>query len=140
MYYVYPANVERDEAGFFLVTFPDVPEAATDGETPEQGLNEAQDALVAALGGYVNADREIPAPTAVQSGQTLIYLPPLIAAKLALYQAMREMRISNAELARRLKLSEGAIRRLVDLDHRSRIQNVDAALEVLGKHLIVAAA
>jgi antitoxin HicB len=140
MRYVYPANVECDEAGFFLVTFPDVPEAATDGETREEALGESRDALAAALGGYVNADREIPAPSATRNNEATVYLPPLIAAKLALYQAMREARISNAELARRLKLSEGAIRRLVDLDHRSRIQNVETALEVLGKHLIVAAA
>jgi predicted RNase H-like HicB family nuclease len=38
-----------------LVTFPDVPEAVTDGADPDEALREAQDALIAALGGYINA-------------------------------------------------------------------------------------
>ena len=64
-------------------------------------------------------------------------LPPLIAAKLALYQAMREAGLTRVALAERLGLSEGAVRRLLDLDHRSHIGQVDAALAVLGKRLVV---
>lgn len=64
-------------------------------------------------------------------------LPPLVAAKLALYEAMRAQRITRTELARRLGLQENAVRRLLDLDHRSHIDQVDRALAALGKRLEV---
>ena len=99
MQYVYPAVVERDEAGYWLVTFPDVPEAGTDAETLEEALREAQDALIAALGGYVEQRRPIPAPSPVRKGQHGIALPVRVAAKLALYQAMRDDGITNTRMA-----------------------------------------
>jgi len=42
------------------------------------------------------------------------------------------------ELGRRLGLSEGAVRRRLDLDHRSYIGHVEAALTALGRRLVVA--
>ena len=64
-------------------------------------------------------------------------LPPLVAAKLALYEAMRAEGISRSEVARRLGLQENAVRRLFDLDHRSHIDQLDRALAALGKRLEV---
>jgi antitoxin HicB len=118
----YPATIVQDEAGFYLVTFPDVPEAGTDGRTLDEGLAEAQDALVAALGGYINERRDLPKPSRIRKGQVVVSLPPLVAAKLALYRAMREVGISKVALGKRLGVSEAAIRRLLDLDHRSHIE------------------
>jgi antitoxin HicB len=69
-----------------------------------------------------------------------VALPALIAAKLALYSAMREQSVSNVELARRLGVTETVVRRLVHPDHRSKIERVEEALAVLGKHLVVEAA
>jgi antitoxin HicB len=132
----YPATIKVDRAGFYLVTFPDVPEAGTDAETREEALGEAADALIAALGGYVNDRRPIPQPSRAKPGQVLISLPTLVAAKLALYEAMRERGISNVELGRQLGISEGAVRRLLDLDHRSHIGQVELALQILGHRLV----
>lgn len=67
--YVYPATVEVDEDGFFLVTFPDVPEAGTDGKTEQESLAGAQDSLIAALGGYIKLKRDIPPPSQPHSSQ-----------------------------------------------------------------------
>lgn len=135
--FCYPATVKVDEAGFHLVTFPDVPEAGTDAETYEEALCESVDALVAALGGYVHGRRPIPKPSKAKPRQVMITLPTLVAAKLALYEAMHESDISNVELGRRLGISEGAVRRLLDLDHRSHIGQVEAGLQALGQHLVV---
>jgi antitoxin HicB len=60
-----------------------------------------------------------------------------VAAKLALYEAMRAQDVSAADLAARLGLAETAVRRLLDLDHRSHIDQVEAALRCLGKRLEV---
>ena len=37
----YPAKVEQDEAGSYLVTFPDFPEAATLSAAPEHRENDS---------------------------------------------------------------------------------------------------
>lgn len=138
--FVYPADIEVDEAGFHMISFPDVPEAGTDAESPEEARAEATDALVAALGGYVLEGRDIPRPSPTGEGQMEVFLPPLVAAKLALYQAMRDQSVSKSELARRLEISEGAVRRLLDLDHRSKIEKIETALECLDQHLVIESA
>jgi len=66
-----------------------------------------------------------------------IILPTLIAAKLVLCEALRQSGTSNTELSRRFGLSEGAVRRLLDLDHRSHIDHVEAGLQVFGHRLVV---
>ena len=133
----YPCRIRTDDAGRFVASFPDVPEALTDGATREEALEEAADALLAAFGGYMSERRPIPPPSKAERGQRLVYLSPLITAKLALYDAMLAKKVSNSELGRRLELSEGAIRRLVDIDHRSHISQVESALAELGKRLVL---
>ena len=50
----YPVRLETDDHGAVLVSFPDIPEALTEGATEQEALAEAQDCLIAALGGYVD--------------------------------------------------------------------------------------
>ncbi len=137
MLMAYPTTLKRKKDGRILVTFPDIPEALTEGKTVPEALRAAQDALLAALGGYINERRAIPEPSRPKRGQRLVFLPPLPAAKLALYQAMREDGITNVALGKRLKISESAVRRLIDLDHRSHIGQVEQALVVLGRRLVI---
>lgn len=136
--FVYPATIAVDTAGFYLVTFPDVPEAGTDAESREEALAEAPDALIAALGGYMEAKQAIPHPSHITRNQVRVVLPILVTAKLALYEAMRSGNVTNVELGRRLGLSEGAVRRLLDLDHRSHVGPIETALAALGHRLVVA--
>jgi antitoxin HicB len=140
MRYLYPVILTEDQDSGFIVSFPDVPEALTEGETRTEALSEAADALVSALGGYVEAKRDIPLPSGPDAGQAVVALPALTAAKLALYTAMRHQHVSNVELARRLGVSETVVRRLTHPDHYSKIERVELALAALGKHLVVEAA
>ena len=133
----WPADLQRQEDGSTLVSFPDIPEALTEGTTKSEVLAQAEDCLVAALGGYVAERRAIPRPSPT-SGRVLVPLPALVAAKVALYEAMRAQGVGNTALARRLGLTEGAVRRLIDLDHRSHISQIETALRVLGQRLTVA--
>jgi antitoxin HicB len=137
MRYVYPVRLEAQPEGGFTVTFPDVPGATTEGDDKAEALRNAGDALVAALGAYIELREAIPAPSRPVRGQETVALDALAAAKLGLYQAMHAARVSNVELAKRLKVSEGAVRRLLNLDHSSKIEGIQAALGALGKHLIV---
>ena len=140
MRYVFPATLAQDEESRWFVSFPGVSEALTDGIDRNEALGEAADALGAALAGYVHERRPIPAPGKPKDGWEPVCVPPLVAAKLALYQTMREQGVSNTELAGRLGVTEAVVRRLVNPGHSSKIEKVQAALLALGKHLVVEAA
>lgn len=131
----YPV-VLRELPDTVLVSFPDVPEALTEGETVEDAMREAVDCLVAALGGYVQAGQPIPVPSERQSA-SLVGLPALVAAKVALYQTMLGQPEDKAGLAERIGMTESALERLVDLDQRSPIGQVEDALHALGLDLRV---
>ena len=137
MIYAYPCNLTPDEDGGLVATFPDVPEAITCGENRSQALEMAEGALATALAGYVHEKWEIPVPSEVVEGQDLVAVPTVVAAKLALYSAMRAQRITKVELARRLKISESAVRKLANPDHRSHITQVQKALRSVGHNLVI---
>src|ERR1700722_20078960 len=98
----YPAALTPDPEGGFTVTFRDVPEAITEGDTREEVLRRAEDALESALAMYVAAKE--PLPDSSEAGAEGTMGPPsaLGMAKAALYEAMREQGVGRAELARRL--------------------------------------
>lgn len=137
MRYVYPVALAKDEDGEFIATSRDVPEAITSGATQSEALQAMSDALGAALAGYVLDRQGIPAPSVPEHGEYMVPVATLVAAKLALRSALRDEGISNTELAHRLNISEGAVRRLVNVDHASRIDGVIAALTVLGTGIII---
>ena len=135
--FTYPATITQDKAGYFLVTFPDFPETATDGETLETALYEAADALEEAIAGRINRAEVIPRPARRKAKQALVPVPAQVAVKAALYMAVRESGIRNSELARRLGADEKEVRRLLDPHHRSKLPRLEAALEVLGRKLVI---
>jgi antitoxin HicB len=139
MRWSYPARIERSDFGDWVVSFRDIPEALTGGESFEEACALAEDCLIAALGFYTDLrnPRPITRPSTPRPGEHLIDLPPLVAAKLALYEAMREEGITNTALALRLGVTEAVVRRLLDLDHRSHIGQVEKALALLGKKLVL---
>ncbi len=63
MRYVYPFTLEPDETGELIVEFPDVPGALTSGAAAAEAKALAEDCLIAALGGYIERRRPIPAPS-----------------------------------------------------------------------------
>ncbi len=137
MMYAYPCKLTADEAGGIVATFPDVPEAITGGKHRAETLALAEDALATALAGYVHEKRDIPAPTMLKDGQVPVPVPPIVASKLALYSAMRIQHITKMELASRLGVSEAAVRKLTNPDHRSHMNQVQKALKALGHNLTV---
>lgn len=134
MQFVYPYTVHQSEDGAWQVRFPDVPEALTEGETEVEAHALAQDALLAALGGLAKLKREIPVPSEVE-GRSTVIVPMLQSAKLALYQAMREEGLNNVTLARKLGKQENEVRRMLDLDHETKIGSLENALWLLGKQI-----
>ena len=62
---------------------------------------------------------------------------PVVAAKLALYTAMRRQRLTTDTLASRLGLNESAVRRLLNPSYLSRTVQVEQALRAVGRHDVV---
>ncbi|MGH7113098.1 MAG: hypothetical protein ACREE9_01215 [Stellaceae bacterium] len=136
MRYTYPYELLPQPEGGFTVTFPDVKEAITQGDSEGEAATMAEDALVTALSFYTDKAEPLPRPSPA-NGRRLAYAPPLVAAKLALHDAMIAAGVSNVALARQLGTDEKTVRRLRDPLHQSRINQVDAALRVLGKRMCI---
>jgi antitoxin HicB len=132
MQFVYPYTIYHDDGGW-QVRFPDVPEALTEGDTEADAHALATDALLAALGGLAKLRRPLPTPSA--EGEHCVVVPMLQSAKLALYQAMREQGLNNVTLARKLGKLENEVRRMLDLDHETKIGSLENALWHLGKQV-----
>lgn len=131
--WAYPAVLEDQGVDGFLVTFPDVPEAITGGDTLVEARANAADALEEAILAYMAMGRAIPAPRAARKGEELIVLDPVTAARAILAQAMVTDQVTNVALAKRLGKSEGAVRRLTDGATGVKIDTVLAALEAVGR-------
>lgn len=136
--FAYPALFRRDENGRPVVSFPDFPGAHTDGKDMREAMEEAIDCLGSVIGARMSEKSAIPAPSKPKRGQRLVPVPLWIAGKLGLYLALREQGISNSDLARRLGVRETVVRRMLDPDHETKSEKLQAALDALGKRIVVA--
>lgn len=135
--FAYPVTLTPDEIdGGFTVTFEDIPEAITQGETIASSLTEAADALEEAIAGRIRRGDTIPEPSPV-ADRPRVSVPAQTAAKGALYLALKESGISRSELAERLGCDEKEVRRLLDPLHPSKLPRIQKALAALGKGLSV---
>ena len=86
----YPAALTPDPDSGFTVTFRNVPEAISEGDTREEALLRAEDALESALAMYIVAQEPLPTSSEPKADEEMVPLSALGMAKIALYDAMRE--------------------------------------------------
>lgn len=73
MQYTYPVRLSEDrDDGGYVVTCRDIPEVITQGDTFNEALEYAADALDVALCGRIDQGGDIPAPTARKAGEHLV--------------------------------------------------------------------
>ena len=137
LHFEYPATITADQGGFYLVTFSDFPEAATDARTRVAALAEAEDCLEEAVAGRMKRGEDIPAPSPLRAGQVAVTLPALYAMKAALYLSLRDASLSQSGLAAQLGKDEKEVRRLLDPEHASRTPAIEEALRHMGKRVRV---
>lgn len=128
----YPVNLEPDSGGFF-VSFPDIPEALTQGDSREDALSMALDALVTAFEFYFEDNRKVPLPSEV-TGE-FVDVPLSVASKVLMLNAFIDSSMTQTELANRMGVKKQEITRLFDLKHATKIDAVQKAMRVLGKRL-----
>ena len=129
----YPVILTPDD-DTLLVTFPDIPEALTFGINEEDAMFNAIDALETALSFYVDARKQLPEPSLIPDLPT-VRPSVLEGVKLAVYREMMLQGIRKADLARRLGWKAPQVDRLFDLGHASRLDQLEAAAKVLGRHI-----
>jgi antitoxin HicB len=130
--YSYPATLERDDDGRYVVRFPDLPEALTDGADEDEAIAEAADCLSEALASRIVDGEEIPPATRGSAGQYLISPDPTVALKAALYTALRRRDMTVADLADLLGMGDWhQAARLIDPKRSSKLTSLAAALDAL---------
>ena len=90
----YPVTLTRDDNNTYLVEFPDFPEAHTFGESIEEALAHAKDALLTAVDAYMKDRRDVPDPSATVAKYRVV-MPALMEAKVALYRTMRRAKVNS---------------------------------------------
>jgi antitoxin HicB len=135
--FVYRARFEPGEKRGIIVSFPDVPEAITQGRNERDARKQAEEALGLALLSYPK--RGLPLPKAKARGTGLVAIPvePDIAAKLALLEAVRERGISKSEFARLMDKDEKEARRILDPLHATKLSTLSEALNKLDRRLVI---
>ena len=137
---LYPASIRKD-GNVWLLLFPDFPQGGhTNGQTVDDALRHAPDALRTIISMRMERGLDIPMPGRPASRKTrLVALGSVIEdAKVELYMAVKRAGIRKAELARRMGIHKQQVERLLDLDHTSRIEQLEAAFAAVGKRLLVA--
>lgn len=135
----YPALITQSNDGY-TVTFRDIPEALTCGDTLDDALDMGSDALLTAMDFYFEDRRPVPLPSKKQEAEQYISLPPSVFAKVLLLNEMLKQNISNAELARRLLTRQQEVQRITNIHHTTKIDTIESALNQLGKQLQISIA
>jgi antitoxin HicB len=135
--YVYAAEFERASRRGYVVSFPDVPEAITQGRDLPDARAMAEEALGLALLSYPERGLKLPKPRAGGKGRVPVAVIPEVAAKLAVLESFTAAGITKSELARRIGKDEKEVRRILDPKHATKLPALTAALRALGKRLVV---
>lgn len=131
----YPAIIEKSGDSSFFVSFPDIPEALTQGETWEDALVMGKDALEIALEFYFEDERTVPLPSQAKKGEAVVELSPSLWAKVLLLNEMVKQNIRPADLARKLSIRPQEVTRIMDLKHATKIDTISSAFNAMGKTL-----
>ena len=133
--FAYRVTLEPAEEGGFVVTFPDFDWGITQGDTEAEALANAEDALEEMVATMMADGEDLPMPG--DGPEPRVHLGPQMSAKAGLYEAMRAEHLSTIQLARRLKLYEREVRRMLDPHHPTKVPRIDAAMRALGRRLVV---
>jgi len=120
------------------VSFPDIPEALTQGDSREEALAMALDALVTAFDFYFEDNRPVPAPSAIAGDY--VDVPLSVASKVMLLNVFIDSGLSQVELAARMGVKKQEVTRLLDLHHSTKIDTIQRAMSALGRRLELQAA
>ena len=136
MQYQYGVEIRR-EADAFAIYVRDLPEVISAGETLDEALELAADAIAVAVAARMEFDMDVPEPSPLRDGEHAVPVPSQIAVKAAVYTAWKRAGISKIELARRMGRSENEARRILKPNYATRLEQMDEAARALGTRLVI---
>jgi antitoxin HicB len=122
----------KDLGGEFMATCRDLPGFNSIGDSVEHALSESVDAMALILQDHIDKRQPIPKASEKKRGEYWVSMPALDVAKIGLYEAMRARGLRKSDLARKLGMHAPQVDRLLDLTHKSKLEQVEAALAVVG--------
>ncbi|WP_330925295.1 type II toxin-antitoxin system HicB family antitoxin [Candidatus Sororendozoicomonas aggregata] len=131
----YTAIIEQDD-NTYMVSFPDIPEALTCGDTYEEALSNAAGALLTAFDFYFEDQRPIPEPFFSGKGES-IPVPVSVWAKVLVLNAIVESGLSQSKLARLVGISKQEMQRVINLHHNTKIDRLAELMTAMGKRMDV---
>ncbi|HEY8710426.1 MAG TPA: type II toxin-antitoxin system HicB family antitoxin [Burkholderiaceae bacterium] len=131
----YPATVESQKDGTYLVRFLDLPDTFTEGQTLEEALFNAAEVLSAMLAWRLDESKDVPAPT--QKAKGAQYIAPDAKTQAAMLLRLARGERTLSDLARALETSWPAAKRLEDPTHWPSLKTLDRAAAALGKRLVL---
>jgi antitoxin HicB len=134
----YPAVFEPAPKGGFVITFPDVEPAISQGEDEQDAREMAQDALITIFAHLIRHNKPIQPPSQPKGRKyRMIELPAIVALKTELYIAFKNSGLNKTALAQKLGIPKTTVDRLFDFRNHTRLDQIEAAFAVLGKRLAV---
>jgi len=132
----YQAVLQAQPEGGFTVTFPDLPEAITEGDTREEALFHAADVLTLCLDERIESGDVLPVASKVKGG---VWIEPTAAiqAAVAVRVARLEQGRTLADLARSLGTSWAAAQKLESPRANPTIKQLERTAAALGKRLVL---
>lgn len=126
----YRLKLEPDDNGTVLATSPDLP-IVTYGADTNEAVRHAADAINVVLQSMIDARESVPVGSAEEAlAHTASLMTEL---KVKLHNAMVGSGLTRADLQRRLSWQRESVDRLFRLAHNSRLDQIQAAFEALGK-------
>jgi antitoxin HicB len=135
--YTYGALFERGAKSGIVVSFPDIPEAITQGRNDADARSMAAEALGMVLLTYLEQGRPLPKSSKRRKDLVAITVDPEIAAKLAVIEAFAAAGMTQADLAARLGKDGREVRRILNPNHATKLPALTQALEALGRRLVI---
>ncbi|PCJ27603.1 MAG: HicB family protein [Rickettsiales bacterium] len=129
----YPCNITKDQDRF-LVTFPDFPEALTEGLNLEEALFNAIEALTLTLEARLDEKIDIPTPSLKKHQY---WITPSVQVQSALLIRFARAEKTISDLARILETSWPAASKLENPHHWPTLRQLDKTAAALGKKLVI---
>jgi antitoxin HicB len=134
----YLALFEPAAEGGYVITIPDFGWGVSQGDTEEEADEMAVALLQTLVQTHIRKGEDLPKATR-RRGRNLrpVRLPALQGAKAELYRQFLAAGITKTELARRLGIQKPNVDRLFELNHQSRLDQIEAGFAALGKRLMI---
>ena len=134
----YAAKIEKDKDMSFVVSFPDLPNVNAFGDTQEEALKQAKDALDGAMECDLDLGNTMILPKTMPDSDKGLYpveLSPRIEIAYKLFEARRGQK--KSEVARRANITPQAYQRFETPKGSPSVETLYKLAHALGKQLVV---